>query len=61
MAAVAINNSVNAAQLAVRILSCYDAEIREKLKTLIDDQTKEVEEKAKKMEIEGFDHYGATN
>ena len=61
MASVAINNSVNAAQLAARILSLDDAKLQEKLKAHLQDQTESVEEKAKRMEIEGFDKYSASD
>jgi len=59
VASVAINNSVNAAQLAVRILSVSHADIRERLQSHLAAQTNSVLEKAQKMEIDGFDAYDA--
>ena len=57
VASVAINNSVNAAQLAVRILSVDNAAIRRTLQAHLDEQTRGVEEKAKRMEDKGFEDY----
>lgn len=57
VASVAINNSVNAAQLAIRILSIDDINLRAKLEQHLDDQTRSVEEKARKMETQGFEAY----
>ena len=50
MATVAINNSVNAAQLAVRVLAISDEQVRHKLKVHLSNQTKSVEEQALRME-----------
>ena len=61
MATVAINNSVNAAQLAVRILAVSDVNIRERLENLLADQTNSVIEKADRMEREGFEAYVSEN
>lgn len=59
MATVAINNSINAAQLAVRILALSDARIRERLNQHLVDQTASVIEKAERMERVGFEAYGS--
>ncbi|MCJ1404126.1 phosphoribosylaminoimidazole carboxylase ade2 [Xylographa trunciseda] len=57
VATVAINNSNNAAQLAVRILGASDTTIRERLEKYLADQTQTVVEKAEKMEMVGFENY----
>lgn len=57
VASVAINNSVNAAQLAVRILGASDANIRKRLEQHLDDQTRSVIDKAERMQNEGFEAY----
>ena len=54
MAAVAINNSNNAAQLAARILATTDVTIRQRLQKYLADQTKAVDENAQKKEIIWF-------
>ncbi|MCJ1428617.1 phosphoribosylaminoimidazole carboxylase ade2 [Sticta canariensis] len=59
VATVAINNSINAAQLAVRILALSDAKIRERLKQHLADQTASVIEKGERMERVGFEAYGS--
>lgn len=59
MATVAINNSINAAQLAVRILALSDAKIRERLNQHLADQTASVIEKGERMERVGFEAYGS--
>lgn len=59
MATVAINNSINAAQLAVRILALSDARIRERLDQHLADQTASVVEKGERMERVGFEAYGS--
>jgi len=56
---VAINNSINAAQLAVRILAVSDVGIRERLENYLTDQTDSVCEKADRMERVGFQAYGS--
>ena len=56
---MAINNSVNAAQLAVRILAVSDVSIRKRLEKYLTDQTDSVCEKADKMERVGFEAYGS--
>lgn len=57
MATVAINNSDNAAQLAVRILGMADVSIQQRLEEFLATQTKTVLQKAEKMENVGFDAY----
>lgn len=57
MATVAINNSINAAQLAARILANDDPDVRDRLELLLGSQTKTVEDQAQRMEAVGFDEY----
>lgn len=57
MATVAINNSVNAAQLAVRILALSDTAVRERLEHHLETQTSSVVEKANKLERLGCFEY----
>ena len=57
MATVAINNSTNAAQLAVRILGATDLTVRMRLEKYLANQTKTVIEKAEKMEKVGIEAY----
>ncbi|KAL8737068.1 MAG: hypothetical protein Q9181_002053 [Wetmoreana brouardii] len=59
VATVAINNSVNAAQLAVRILATSDAntEVRKRLEQHLADQTNSVLEDSDKMERLGFEAF----
>lgn len=59
MATVAINNSVNAAQLAVRILATSDvnADVRKRLERHLEDQTSSVLEDSVKMERLGFEAF----
>ena len=57
MATVAINNSVNAAQLAVRILALDNAGIRKRLESHLADQTASVTEQGERMERVGFEAY----
>lgn len=59
VATVAINNSINAAQLAVRILALDDVEIRKKLEEHLADQTASATEKGERMERVGFEAYGS--
>ena len=54
---MAINNSNNAAQLAVRILGAFDVTIRERLEKYLANQTQNVVDKAKKMEMVGLENY----
>lgn len=57
VATVAINNSVNAAQLAVRILGATDVTIRLRLEKYLADQSASVIRKAEKMESVGIEAY----
>lgn len=59
VATVAINNSINAAQLAVRILATSEinADIRIRLEQHLADQTNSVLEDSIKMERLGFDAF----
>lgn len=57
MATVAINNSVNAAQLAVRVLALEDVEIRRRLDQYLADQTASVVKEGERMERVGFKAY----
>lgn len=59
VATVAINNSVNAAQLAVRILATDNArvDVRKRLEQHLADQTKSVLEDSDKMERLGFEAF----
>ncbi|KAH9223302.1 hypothetical protein DL95DRAFT_380301 [Leptodontidium sp. 2 PMI_412] len=57
VATVAINNSINAALLAARILATSDEVLREKLEKYARDMGKEVEGKAAKLEDVGFEKY----
>ncbi|MCJ1353954.1 MAG: phosphoribosylaminoimidazole carboxylase ade2 [Icmadophila ericetorum] len=57
VATVAINNSVNAAQLAVRILGATDVTIRMRLEKYLADQSASVTRKAEKMEAVGIEAY----
>lgn len=59
MATVAINNSTNAAQLAVRILALNNEEIRGNLEKYLTDQTALVTEKGERMERIGFEAYNS--
>ena len=57
VATVAINNSNNAAQLALRILALSDPAIRDRLERYLADQTQSVVEKAERLEAIGVDRY----
>lgn len=57
MATVAINNSINAAQLAARILANEDLHIRQKLEDYLANQTEGVERQAERMETSGIHDY----
>ncbi|KAL2075974.1 hypothetical protein VTL71DRAFT_917 [Oculimacula yallundae] len=57
VATVAINNSINAALLAARILATSDEILREKLEKYARDMGEEVESKAEKLENVGFEKY----
>ncbi|KAL8840922.1 MAG: hypothetical protein Q9170_001115 [Blastenia crenularia] len=57
VATVGINNSVNAAQLAARILATNDSGIRRRLEQYLADQTESVLKDSEKMEGPGFDDF----
>lgn len=57
VATVAIDNSLNAAQLAIRILALEDKALREKLEKYLSDQTRSVIEKAERMRRDGIEAY----
>lgn len=61
MATVAINNSTNAALLALRIISTEDSELghelRTKLQQYVDDMEAEVGVKIGKLETGGWEDY----
>ena len=57
MATVGINNSENAAQLAMRILGASDPEIRKKVDQLLQEQTNQVTKKAERMQQLGIEGY----
>ncbi|RDW77976.1 phosphoribosylaminoimidazole carboxylase [Coleophoma crateriformis] len=57
VATVAINNSINAALLAARILGSYDVELRQKLERYAKDMESEVLGKAEKLEGAGWEKY----
>ena len=57
VATVGINNSINAAQLAVRILGATDDAVRNRLEKYLADQERTVVVKAERMESVGFDGY----
>ncbi|KHJ35226.1 putative phosphoribosylaminoimidazole carboxylase [Erysiphe necator] len=59
VATVAINNSVNAALLAVRILGTSDETIKNKVIQYSKQMSEEVLSKAEKMEKDGFSNYCA--
>jgi phosphoribosylaminoimidazole carboxylase len=57
VAAVAINNSTNAALLAIRILGASDDALREKLEEYAKSTCEEVEKKASRLEEVGYENY----
>ncbi|MCJ1243597.1 phosphoribosylaminoimidazole carboxylase ade2 [Trapelia coarctata] len=57
VATVAINNSNNAAQLALRILGASDVIMQQRLEKYLANQTQTVIKKAEKMETVGFENY----
>jgi phosphoribosylaminoimidazole carboxylase len=59
VATVAINNSVNAALLAARILGTYDAEIRERTQKYAHEMESSVLEKVDRLERQGWENYGS--
>lgn len=52
-----INNSVNAALLAIRILGTFDQKLQKKMSDYQDRMKKEVDEKAKQLKEKGVDAY----
>ncbi len=59
VATVAINNARNAGLLAVRMLSAKRPELREKMKRFMDEQRRDVEEKARRLEESGYEQYSS--
>jgi len=57
VATVAINNSINAALLAMRILGSSDEALREKLEDYARNMGEEVDKKASRLEEVGFEKY----
>lgn len=57
VATVAINNSTNAALLAIRLLGAFMPEYQEKLEDYNNNMEKEVLEKTKKLESVGYESY----
>ena len=57
MATVGINNSVNAALLAIRILGTFDENLQKKMSDYQDRMKNEVVEKAKLLKEKGVDDY----
>ena len=57
VATVSINNSINAALLAIRILGTSDPELQEKMVEYMRNMEKEVDAKAAKLEEVGFENY----
>lgn len=57
VATVAINNSTNAALLAIRILGTYDNQYFHKMQEFLSKQEEEVLEKAEKLETVGYQDY----
>lgn len=60
VATVAINNSTNAALLAVRILGVFDGKWISEMETYMNSMENEVLDKAEKLEKEGYEEYLAT-
>lgn len=60
VATVAINNSTNAALLAIRILGAYDFSWISKMETYMNNMEDEVLGKADKLETEGYEQYLST-
>jgi phosphoribosylcarboxyaminoimidazole (NCAIR) mutase len=59
VAAVAINNSINAALLAARIIGTADAAVRSRIEKYAADMEKGVVEKAEKLEMGGWKTYSS--
>ncbi|TID28837.1 hypothetical protein CANINC_002268 [Pichia inconspicua] len=57
VATVAINNSTNAALLAIRILGAFDFKWISEMETYMNKMEDEVLGKAEKLESEGYEHY----
>ena len=57
LATFGIDNSINAAQFAARILALNDVNLRLRLRKHLADQTSSVIEKAEEMERVGFEEY----
>jgi phosphoribosylaminoimidazole carboxylase len=57
VATVSVNNSINAALLAARILGCSDAAIRERVEQYMRDSEKEVREKDSRLDEMGAEAY----
>jgi phosphoribosylaminoimidazole carboxylase len=57
VATVSVNNSINAALLAARILGCSDAAIRERVEQYMRDSEKEVREKDARLDEMGAEAY----
>ena len=57
LATFGINNSINAAQFAARILALDDVNLRLRLQKYLADQTSSVNEKAEEMERIGFEEF----
>ena len=56
---MSINDSVNAAQLAARVMVTSDARIRNRLEERLANQTASVLEGAERMDREGLDAYNS--
>lgn len=61
VATVAINNATNAALLAIKILAIHDQHLMKKVIQYMEDLKNKVEEKAKKLEREGYKKYLKVN
>lgn len=57
VATVAINNSTNAALLAIRLIGAFDASLHHKMQHFLLRQETDVLEKAAKLESEGYEKY----
>ena len=55
---MAINNSINAALLAARILGASDLDVRKRLEQYASDLEDGVLDKIKKLDLEGWADYG---
>ena len=59
VACVGVNNSTNAAQLAVRMLAAFDPELAERFARKMDEQKTAVEAAARQLERTGWEHFAA--